>query len=155
MSPASTDDHPEESEECDRNRHPGEHEGPTAEKVAAFFALAPEADRPRLDAAFGQDAAIAAHESATVRAGAHCELTTKRAAGVRLLTRDLELTTHRDGDERRSADFQSEAIHFSTATDSRGIDAERLRIPVFVTSTSSSIRTPIPRYFFGTVRSSG
>ena len=50
---------------------------------------------------------------------------------------------------------QSPAIHASTSSGSRGSAAERLRRPSAVTRTSSSMRTPMPRYSSGTVRSSG
>src|SRR5690606_30645651 len=46
------------------------------------------------------------------------------------------------------------AIHSSTSSAVRGIAAERFSTPSVVTRTSSSMRTPMPRYSSGTVRSS-
>jgi len=51
------------------------------------------------------------------------------------------------------ASLHSFAIHASTSSASRGNAAERFCDPVAVTSTSSSMRTPTPRYSSGTVRS--
>src|SRR5262249_30849463 len=45
----------------------------------------------------------------------------------------------------RPRDLQSLAIHCSTSPASLGMAAERLRIPLPVTRTSSSMRTPMPR----------
>lgn len=50
--------------------------------------------------------------------------------------------------------LRKEAIHVSTSSERRGSAALRFRLPSSVTRMSSSIRTPIPRYSSGTVRSS-
>ena len=57
------------------------------------------------------------------------------------------------GQPRRSC--RSRAIHASTSSERRGSPAERFRLPSSVTRMSSSMRTPMPRYSSGTVRSSG
>lgn len=46
------------------------------------------------------------------------------------------------------------AIQASTSVEVRGSPADRFRLPSSVTRMSSSIRTPMPRYSSGTVRSS-
>ena len=58
-----------------------------------------------------------------------------------------------DGPGRRQRPSSS-AIHASTSSGRRGSAAERFSLPSAVTSTSSSIRTPMPRYSSGTSRSS-
>ena len=49
---------------------------------------------------------------------------------------------------------QTCCIHRSTSSGSVGMSRESTRWPSAVTTTSSSMRTPIPRYFAGTVKSS-
>ncbi len=61
----------------------------------------------------------------------------------------LPVPGHSNADQPFSA-----AIHDSTSSDRRGSAALRFRLPSSVTRMSSSIRTPMPRYSSGTVRSS-
>ena len=101
-----------------------------------------------------QQARAAARWSASTRSSSGA--TDAAAPGVLSRTRRGPATAgrgHARGRGRRISP-RSPAIQASTSSALRGSAAERFRLPSSVTRMSSSIRTPMPRYSSGTVRSS-
>ena len=90
--------------------------------------------------------------SSTSRPGPGCSATSEaNREGVRgdALFCDGFVAQRRRGERRQISRIQA-----STSRDSLGMSRVRTRQPRSVTSTSSSMRTPMPRYFAGTVKSS-